>query len=452
MNFLADDPKKLYINFFSTSIIGAVVMSIYAFVDAIAVGHAEGPLGAAAIAVINPLFGIIVFVSILAGIGGSVLMNNARGEGDNASGDAFFTAAIILVAGVVAVCWILCALFHRELLILFGADEEIAAKAMEYSNWIVGFFPVFVFPIFMGCFIRNDGAPGLAMAAVIIGSCVNMFGDWLLVFPLGMGMRGAAIATLIGNSVQCIIMLSYFFQRRCKLRIIKPMSLKPYLKGILQLGFGASILDLGTVILGVIMNNQVMRYGSAVDLAVYGVVMTIMQLFQSMFNGVGQAIQPLVSANCGAGKADRIRNFWKLSFYSVVIMGLIFTCLGELFPVTVTKIFMDATPEVIAASPAIFRLYFPLFLFLGITTLATYYLQSILRGKMSFAISVLHSAVVGVILLYVLPLWIGLAGVWVAMPVAECIVVIVALIYITKTNRNLNKTLPKVYVEEKNNW
>ena len=142
------------------------------------------------------------------------------------------------------------------------------------------------------------GAPGLAMAAVIIGGCVNIFGDWFFGFPLGMGMTGAALATVIGTCVQVIIMCLHFFSRKCTLRLVKPNHIMPAIRQTLSIGFGASILDLGTVILAIIMNNQIMRYGNATALAVYGVVATISSLFQALYCGVGQAIQPIVSANC----------------------------------------------------------------------------------------------------------------------------------------------------------
>lgn len=91
------------------------------------------------------------------------------------------------------------ALFHEPIFTFFGADAELMPKVMEYAWWLIGFVPIFLLSMFISAFIRNDNAPGLAMAAVIIGGCVNVFGDWFLVFPIGLGMRGAAIATVTGS-------------------------------------------------------------------------------------------------------------------------------------------------------------------------------------------------------------------------------------------------------------
>ena len=225
MNFLTEDIRKLYSKFLAASLGSALVMSIYSFVDTIAVGQSEGPAGSSAMAVITPLYGIIVFLAILCGIGGSVLMSNARGKGNEEKGNAYFTASILLMGWLTVIVWIAFGLFHKEIFTFFGADAEIMPKVMEYAEWIIWFFPVFIAPTFISSFIRNDGAPGLAMAAVLIGGCVNIFGDWFLVFPLGMGMKGAAIATVIGTSLQVLIMCSHFRSERCHLKFVKPYNM-----------------------------------------------------------------------------------------------------------------------------------------------------------------------------------------------------------------------------------
>ena len=433
MDFITGDIKQLYRKFLTASMASAMVMSIYSFVDTIAVGQSEGPAGAAAMAVITPLYGVLIFLGILCGVGGSVLYGNARGEGKEEKANALFTAATGLMLFLILLVWIIFALFHQQIFTFFGADAELMPKVMEYARWLIWFLPVFILPTFISSFIRNDGAPGLAMAAVIIGGCVNIFGDWFFVFPLGLGMTGAAIATVLGTSVQVIIMCIHFFTKKCTLRIVKPSHVKPAICQTLGIGFGASILDLGTVILSIIMNNQIMRYGDTNALAVYGVVATITSLFQALYCGVGQAIQPIVSANCGAMQADRIKQVWKMALTTVIVLGIGFTAIGELFPTQIVRLFMDVTPEVLVAAPGIIRPFFLLFLFLGITVLATYHLQSIMHARMSMMVAVLRSVVISGLLIYILPLFVGVWGVWIAMPISELIVAAVALVYIKRT-------------------
>lgn len=432
MDYLTSSTKALYRKYLIASLGSALVITIYSFVDTIAVGQSEGPAGTAAMAVITPIFGILVFFGILFGIGGSVLMNNAKGAGNEEKGNAYFTTALILVVGFTVVTWVLFARFSKPILFFFGATQGTLPLVMRYVQWLIRCWPIFIFSTFIGAFVRNDNAPGLVMAGVISGGCFNIFGDWFFVFPLGMGMEGAAIATVLGTTLQCLIICSHLFRKCCGLKLAKPFRMGKAIRKIFVIGIGASLLDLGTVVLSTITNNQILRYGSEVELAIYGVMTTIAALVQAMYCGVGQAIQPLVSANFGGRQYGRVRQFLKMSVVTVLIMGVLFTALAEGLPVPIVQLFMDATPEVLAAAPNSMRLYSLLYLFLGFTVLSTYYLQSVMRDRASMAIGILRSLVVSGLLLYLLPLFWGINGVWLALPISECIVTVVAAVFLSK--------------------
>ena len=432
MNFLTDDIRSLYRKMLIPSLTGAVVMSIYSFVDTIAVGQSEGAPGAAAMAVIAPVYGLMVFLGLLCGIGGSVMMSVARGKGNVEKGDAWFTGSVMLVIILTGIAWSAMNIFRENIFYFFGANDEIIGKTTEYGQWIVWFMPIFVFTMFIASFIRNDGAPKLVMAAVVTGGCINMFGDWFLVFPMKMGMTGAALATVIGTSVQAIIMGCYFFPKRCHLRIAKPHHVLRGFRRVLQIGIGASLLDLGTIIIGIIMNRQILNYGSTTELAVFGVIATILSLFQALFCGVGQAIQPLVSSNYGAGQDERYQKIWKYSLATVIALGLFFCLLGECLPVAITKLFVSDAPEVFEAAPLAFRLFFPMFLFLGVVVNADYYLQSVMKEKQSVAIGLMHSVVLSGLFCVALPKVLGMTGVWLAIPLADMLTALVGLIFAKK--------------------
>ena len=423
MDFLKGNIETLYYKLLFPSIIGAVVMSVYSFVDTIAVGQSEGVTGTGAMAVI--------------GVGGSVMMGVARGEGKTEKGNACFTVACLLMTIITVVSWIALLTCTEPIFRLFGANDEVLSKTFEYGQLIILFFPVFVFTIFIPAFIRNDGAPKLAMAAVVAGGCVNIFGDWFLVFPMGMGMTGAALATVIGTSVQAVIMGSYFFRKDCRLRIVKP---RHYLKGfrsIFRIGIGAGALDLGTIVIGAVMNNRILAYGGTKELAVYGVIATIMSLLQALFCGVGQAIQPLVSANFGAMQTERIRKIWKYSLITVLLMGVLFMTAGELMPLQITKLFMDADESVLKIVPGAFRLHFTVYMFLGVTILAAYYLQSVMKETASIIVGFSHSVILTGAACYLLPALMGMNGVWLALPIAEMLIAAMAVMYISRLNTKL---------------
>lgn len=187
--------------------------SIYSFVDTIAVGQSEGDIGAVAFAVITPLYGMLVFLGILCGVGGAVLMNNAKGASDYRKGNSYFTVASAFIAMLVIAFWIAFSVFYKDIFVFFGTTEALLPKVMEYAQWIIWFFPIFIAPAFIGAFIRADGSPAYAMKAVVTGGCINIVGDYILVFPTGLGMEGAAIATVIGTCAQTGIMCVYFWNK-----------------------------------------------------------------------------------------------------------------------------------------------------------------------------------------------------------------------------------------------
>ncbi|MCD8143929.1 MAG: polysaccharide biosynthesis C-terminal domain-containing protein [Oscillospiraceae bacterium] len=437
MDFLTDDVRQLYKKFLGTSMLSALMVSIYSFVDTIAVGQSEGPVGAAAMAIISPFYGITVFLGLLCGIGGSVLMSSAKAQGQEDEGNEYFTVSLLLIALVTAVTWVVFLLFPDPIFTFFGADGETLPKVKEYATLIIAFTPVFIVPISLQAFVRNDGAPGLSMASVAIGGGLNIFLDWFLVFPMGMGMRGAALATVIGNCVQTAVVCVHLFRKNCHLKLRRPAQAGAKLGRVCSVGVGAGVLDLGTVVTAVIMNNQLLRYGGTSVLAVYGALGTITALFQSMFGGVGQAIQPLVSSNFAVKQRQRINAIMRMAAGTIAVLSVVFFAVGELFPAAITRLFIDVTPEVLEVAPMVMRWYFPIFLCLGINVLATYYLQSVMRDKVSMAVAVARSVVVNGVLLFVLPLFLGLVGVLVAMPISELLVAVAALVYIKRAQTKI---------------
>lgn len=427
MDLLQDDVKNLYRKFLIPSMGGAVVTSIYGFVDTIAVGHAIGPAGAAATAIILPLYGATAFVGILCGIGGAVLMSNAAGEGRTEKRNAYFTASLLLMAVLSALFLVGLNTFSKEIFTLFGADATLMPLVMDYAKWVILACPFFLFSMYLACIVRNDGAPGLVMMAVVTGGVFNVFGDWLFVFPMNMGMGGAALATAFGNVMQTAIMCSHFFSKKCTLRLVKPFKTTRAFCKIITTGFSAGILNIAFMVLTCLFNNQIMRYGGTTELAVFGVVITISALFQQLYGGIGQAVQPLISANYGAGNHARIRMVFRLAVATTAGCSVLFTSIGLFFPNTVVRLFINITPEVLEQAPAIIRINFLGFLFMGINIFATFFLQSVMKSTSSTMIAFLRGIAISTVLVFLLPLWMGADGIWWSVAATELLVLAITI-------------------------
>lgn len=408
---------------------GALATSIYSFVDTIAVGQSCGPLGAAAIAVINPLFALACFVGLLVGIGSSVLMSKAKGAGERGKSDRIFTSSLILLAFLGLIAWVSTCIFLRPILAFCGADDEIMPYAVDYMIPIAIGLPLFMINTFLAPVIRYDERPGLVLKAVLTGGCLNIFGDWFFVFPLGMGMFGAGLATALGALTQTMLLLSHFYMRRSSLRIVNPGNIVKGGRKIIVSGFGASILDVAIGVLTIMINRQTMRYGGKDELAVLGVIMTISFLLQHLYAGIGQAVQPIASTAYGASRKDRVWQAFSYLFSSSVAAGLLSLAVCVAFPIPILRLFIDATDSVLAIGPHIIIIYSLSFLPMAVNINLVFFLQSVLAPVPALVFSLSRGVVISLILLYILPVFMGMDGILWAMVAAEAITTAGALPY-----------------------
>lgn len=441
MDVLKTDIRKLFFHFLIPSVGGAIAVAAYSFVDTIAIGQGVGSLGAAACAIVLPVFCIAQLLAFVCGVGGSVLMSAARGEGRKEKGDAYYTSALILTLFTTLAFWLFLVIFQKPFYRFFGADDTLLSCTLEYGNWIVWFFPFFVVVSVLGCFIRCDGAPKLVLYATLIGGCINIFGDWFLVFPLKMGMQGAAIATVSGTVVQVLILTAYWFSSRCHLQLKLPYQIKKAFRKIIGNGFGAGISSLSVIAVSLIANNQIMKYENEDALAVYGMLITIGSLFMGVYTGVGQAVQPIASPNFGAGNQKRYWKVCRFGMITVSLLGISFFLICELLPLQVTALFIRMTPGVEAIASFIVRIYGASFLPLSINIFVIMYLQCIMESKMASAISLLRGLFLNCVLLYLLPFFIQGKGIWLAVSIAEYAVCLLSLCYMWNLYRKYQRNI-----------
>lgn len=430
MDLLKGNIRKLFIKFLIPAVSSAIAVAAYSLIDTIVIGQGVGADGTAACAILLPVFSIASFIGLLCGIGGCILRSKEKGEGNEEKSNAYFTSATALVTIITVIVWIIGNLTQEKLYILCGADKTILSYTMEYGSLIFAFLPTFILTIFLGSFIRTDGSPRFVMYCTMIGGVINVIGDWLFVFPLRMGMAGAAIATVLGSAVQTVMLLSHILFKKTTLKFTIPKNWILSFKKIITVGFGSGVGSLSMIAISFIANNQIMKYSGAPALALYGVLGTVSALFLSIFSGVGQAAQPIISENFGAGNNNRCWKAESLGMKTSVILGTLFAIVCIIFPVQTTGIFMKMTPEVAEITPYILRVYSLSFIPLAINTFSVYYLQSVTHSKMASVISVLRGLVLNGIFLYVFPIFMGGNGIWWAFFFAEVTVAVISAIYL----------------------
>ena len=438
MDLLNGKVRPLYFKYLSAAFGSALISSIYGMVDMAMVGQYQGPDGTAALAVVAPVWNVIYSLGLLTGIGGSVIFSARRGSSTrDGSENQYFSAAVIGSVLLAVLAWLGLLFFERPLLTFFGADESLLALAQRYLRPIKYVFPIFLFNQMLAAFLRNDGSPGLATLGVLSGGIFNIFGDYFFVFPCDMGIYGAGLATAIGSVISLLVLLSHFLRRRNTLRLVRVERLPRKLWEITVSGFSSFFIDVAMGILTVLFNRQIMRYLGANALAVYGPIINVSTFVQCCAYSVGQAAQPIISTNYGAGKGSRIRETLRLALYTTAAFALFWTALSFAVPNLYIRVFMSPTPEILTIAPAIIRAYALSFLLLPFNIFSTYYFQSIMQPRAAFIVSVARGLVISGVLILLLPQLTGPDSLWFAMPVTELLTAVYTALAIRKYTKRL---------------
>ncbi len=431
MDLLKDNLKKLYLRFLIPSLGSAMVMSIYTLTDAIVIGKGVGPDALAALSITTPLLCILMSMGILFGVGGSVQMSVHRGTGNYQKADRFFTLSFTTLAVIAILLWIIYGFGISTLLRLMGANDVLYPHALAYMRYINAFLPVAVFSNYIAIFVRADEDPNRAMAGVMLGGVVNIVLDIVFVFPMHMGMGGAAFASAIGMVIQVLVGITHFFNRKNQLKFIRPKHITESVVQIIGNGIPSFFNEFANGFIVLLFNIQILKYCGEATLSVYSVISNCVILFNSLFTGVGQSIQPIIATNYGGGKWDRIRKTRRMSFFTIIVMGSVFSLSGILFPNVVCSVFMNMNEEMKKIAQAGVRTYFVAFFPMGINLLTSYYLQSILSVKKSLCISLLRNVILSSVAIITFPMKFGGNSLWICMPVVEIVVLFVSIVFLS---------------------
>lgn len=432
MDLIRDNIRTVYTKYLLAALGSTLILTIYSSVDMIAVGQYAGPTGTAALTCVTPLWSIVIGLGILFGIGGSVRMALARGEGKEEEAHRWFTVTMVVTLVAMALATAGFFLFLDPMLRFFGADEALLPRCREYAQWLCWSAPVFLAGPVLSSFIRNDGAPFLCTLAVVCGGVFNIFGDWFFVFVLDMGLSGAGLATAAGQFISALILCTYFFRKKRGLRLARPTRFLSSLAQLCATGFAPFIVEVSFGITVILFNRRIMALAGANELAVFGAVVNCAILFQSLFNGVGQAVQPIVSTNFGAGERQRVAATLRLALLTGGIMGALFFALAEGIPGAILRLYMDVTPAVMAIGPGVLRVYGISFLFMGINVVASYYLQSLVHTAPSVAISLARGVALPALFILVLPAAFGFSALWWTMPLTELLTMVMAVWFLRR--------------------
>lgn len=429
--------KKHYFKYLGAAFGSAMISCIYGLVDAAVVGQYHGPDGTAALSIVMPIWTILYSLGLLVGIGGSVNYSYYKSQGKADKANAYFTLSLIMTSVIAAICWIGISVFDDELLRFFGANDALLPLCKSYLLPVKFVIPVYPFSQFLAAFLRNDNAPGLATFAVLFGGIFNIFGDIFFTFDfgLGLGMRGAGLATALGGTLSVLLMLTHFFTKKNTLRFAKIYGQLHKARLVSVGGFSSFVSDVAMGVVAMLFNRQIMHYYGTDALAVFGVIVQVSSIVQCSTYGIGQASQPIISQNFGASKWERIKETHKYALMTVALFSILWTAAVLMIPNGFVKLFMSPTDAVLEIAPSIMRVYGLAYLLLPLNIYATYYFQSIMKPATSLIISLTRGIVLCSILVFLLPLAFGKLMIWWVMPITELLTAAFVCVSMLKANK-----------------
>ena len=429
-----ENVSKLFFRYLIPAIMGTMVTSIYVLADTIIIGKGIGIDAMAALNIVLPLFNIFFGNGLLFGVGGSVLMSIARGRGDVKAGECYYTVSMILNAVTCILYTVLFWVFMDPIARFLGATDVTMPYVKEYVPYVIAGLSVFAFSTFLQTFVRNDGAPKLAMAAVVTGGISNVFLDILFVYPLHMGMAGASIASVIGSGITVIILLFHFRSKSCGLKFsLEGFSLK-YVKQVFANGFTSFLVEITSGMVMFVFNIQLLEYVGDIGVSMYGVICNTAIIVICLCNGINQAAQPIISTNHGAGLYVRIESVRRLGVKTAMVICSIPAVIGLIVPNVFTYIFLNPNEELLALSPVAIRTYFIGFFVMGVNMFIVGYFQSIVKPVLSLILCLLRGCVLSILFVTILAPLFGVVGIWASVPLGEFVTLFIA-VYFMKKNR-----------------
>ena len=435
-DLLQEPIQNLFISYLLPSISATLVTSIYILADTIMIGKGIGSLGIAALNIILPIFNLFFGFGMLFGVGGSVLMSVCHGKGDVKTGQKYFTSAFLTTITLGFSFALLGNLFLRPLVYLLGATDTIIELTISYGRYVMTGAPIFMMSSLLQAFVRNDKAPRLAMIAVIVGGVSNVLLDYIFIFPLKMGIGGAAAASVIGVSITVFILCLHFLSKDSTIRLIKDGFSLSLIKDILCNGFSSFLLEMANGIVIFLFNLQLIRYVGEIGVVVYGIISNSSLVAISLSNGIAQAAQPIIATNFGARLWQRVNIVRKLGLLTAFIIGTLLFLSGLLYPKYIIQIFINPTSDVISMAIPAIRIYFLAFIPSALNIFFCNYFQGIINPSRSLIICLLRGVILCTIFIFIFPKFWGVTGIWAVVPTVEFVTLFVSFFFIEKSKKS----------------
>ena len=431
---------KLFRSIFFPTLLGMLFNVAFVLTDGIFVGHGVGPDGLAGVNLVSPVMMFITGIGMMFGIGSSVV------AAIHLSHDNVKTARINITQGLVAATVLsllfslVLYLFPDSILKLLGTSEDLLPIAREYLFWFVPTCILIMLQIVGEFAIRLDGSPRYAMYCAIVPAVLNMILDYVFIFPLGWGLKGAALATDIGTGIGACMSLWYFIGPADKLRFypikFSTTSMRLMLRNIgymIKVGLSGFIGEFAMSVMALCGNLAFGKHLGDAGIAAFSVICYLYPVVYNVFYAVSSSAQPIISFNFGKHQTDRVNGTFRYGVEISVVFALAVTALMWFFSPQVISLFLERTTDSFGYATRGLPLFALGFALVGFNTSAIGYFQSIEDNLRSTLLMSLRGILLPVLMFPLLPSLLGESGLWLAMPAVELLTVLVSLIFLSRT-------------------
>lgn len=421
------------------SVVGMLVMQLYNVIDRIVIGQVVGPKAIAGLAITFPVMNIATALGVLIGAGATARMSLFLGAGDINGARRILGNSLVLTLTIGVIYIGLFAIFMSPVLRLFGADEQTLPYARDFMMFILPGLLMTNLTFTFNNMMRATGFPTRAMLTMFIGFGLNMLLAPTFVYFLGLGIKGAAIATDISMTISMIFVMRHFCARKNGPVIFTPGTYRiswPLVWGIIGIGAAPSIINVASCLINIFINNALKHYGGYEAIAAAGIFVTYTSMLCCIVLGICQGFQPIAGYNYGHGMPHRVvRVFW-LATAAATVITLVGWAFGLTIPCMIARAFVSDAPLVEFTGHALSTALI-CFWMVGFQIVATTYFQSIGKVGTSIFLSLVRQVIFLLPLLMILPRFFGLDGIWYTFPVSDALATVVSAILIIRSLRSL---------------
>lgn len=428
--------RKQFYKFVIPSVVSMLVFNLYTMVDGIYVARFVGEHALSAVNISMPYVNFIFAFSILFSVGTSTVVAIFRGENKMKSANETFTRNTIFLTVCALIITLLALVFQNELALFLGASEVTLPYVHDYLGVLIWFTFFFIVSYSMEVLVKTDGFPKLATAAVTVGAVTNIVMDYVLVVQVGMGIRGAAIATGLSQVLTFTVFTIHFLGKRGTIHWCKTtLDLSVY-KRIIPIGTADFITELsaGTIIF--LFNHAILKHIGDNGVVTYTVITYIYNIVMMTFTGISQGMQPLVSFYRGRREEKTCRLFLRYALYSTFAMSLLALAICLFMTPALVSIFIDASrTELFAYTVHAFRIYSLCYLVIGYNIVCSGYFAAVEKSGYSFTISLLRGFVLIAASIWLMGELFQGEGIWYATLVCESSTLVVSIWCMLRSQR-----------------